>query len=119
MPETGDFQLQAPAGWLADYADEQDFLDPFRTLDFSQWSRYSNTGFDHLVQQADGEADPTRRLQLYAQAQQLLAQDAPVAFLFQPEAWNLKQLQVEGVTYTPLDDWPGDLFAADIWIAPR
>jgi ABC-type oligopeptide transport system substrate-binding subunit len=37
--EKGDFQLQVPGGWLADYPDEQDFLDLFRTEDFSQWSR--------------------------------------------------------------------------------
>jgi len=115
--QKGDFQLQAPGGWLADYPDEQDFLDIFRTEDFSQWSRYSSIGFDRLVQQADAETDLTRRLQLYSQAQQLLAQDAPVAFLYQPEAWNLKQPQVQGVTYTALDDWPGDLYASEISIA--
>ena len=48
-----------------------------------------------------------------------MAQDAPVAFLYQPEAWNLKQPQVQGATYTALDDWPGDLFAADLSIADR
>jgi len=117
--QKGDFQFQAPGGWLADYPDEQNFLDIFRTEDFSQWSRYSSIGFDALVQAADGESDPTRRLQLYAQAQQLLAQEAPVAFLFQPEAWNLKLPQVQGVTYTALDDWPGDLYAANISIAPH
>jgi len=117
--QKGDFQVQAPGGWLADYPDEQNFLDLFRTEDFSQWSRYSSAGFDHLVELADGEPDPARRLQLYAQAQQLLAQEAPVAFLYQPEAWNLKQPQVQGATYTALDDWPGDLFAADLSIAPR
>jgi oligopeptide transport system substrate-binding protein len=117
--QKGDFQFQAPGGWLADYPDERNFLDLFRTEDFSQWSRYSSGGFDNLVGQADGEADSARRLQLYAQAQQLLAQDAPVAFLYQPEAWNLKQAKVQGATYTALDDWPGDLFAADLSIAPR
>ena len=59
------------------------------------------------------------RSQLYAQAQQLLVQDAPVAFLFQSEAWNLKQPYVQGVTYTALDDWPGDLYPADISISPH
>jgi oligopeptide transport system substrate-binding protein len=115
--QSGHFQVQAPAGWLADYPDEQDFLDIFRTLDFDQWSRYSDSGFDHLVGDADGSADPTRRLQLYLQAQQLLVEAAPVAFLYQPLAWNLKRPSVEGVTYTALDDWPGDLYAAQISIA--
>ena len=112
--QRGDYQLQLPGGWLADYPDEQNFLDLFRTEDFSQWSRYSSPAYDHLLRQADVEPDRTRRLQLYAQAQQLLAEDAPVAFLYQPEAWNLAQPYVRGLTYTALDDWPGDLFAAEI-----
>ena len=117
--QTGNFQFQLPGGWLADYPDEQNFLDLFRTEDFGQWSRYSSPGFDQLVRAADATADPTHRLQLYAQAQQLLVQDAPVAFLSQPEAWNLKQPYVQGVTYTALDDWPGDLYAGDISISPH
>jgi len=68
------------------------------------------------VGQADTASDPVRRLQLYAQAQQLLAEQAPVAFLYQPLAWDLKQPYVEGATYTALDDWPGDLYAAGISI---
>jgi len=117
--QSGDFQFQLPGGWRADYPDEQNFLDLFRTEDFSQWSRYSSPAFDQLVRAADGAAEPNRRLQLYAQAQQLLVQDAPVAFLFQSEAWNLKQPYVQGVTYTALDDWPGDLYPADISISPH
>jgi oligopeptide transport system substrate-binding protein len=115
--QKGDFQLQAPAGWLADYPDEQDFLDIFRTLQFGQWSRYSSPAFDNLVGRADVETDPTRRLQLYAQAQQILVQDAPVAFLYQPLAWNLVQPYVQGAIYTSVDDWPGDLYASEISIA--
>jgi len=115
--QEGKFQVQAPAGWLADYADEEDFLDLFRTENFGQWSRYSSPGYDNLVARADATADPTMRLQLNAEAQQLLAEDAPVAFLYQPASWDLKQPYVEGVTYTALDDWPGDLFAAEISIA--
>jgi len=114
----GSFQVQAPGGWLGDFPDERDWLDLFLTLNFSgQWSRYSSVGYDRLVQQADVQPDLTRRLQLYAQAQQLLAQAAPVAFLYQPEAWNLRQPYVQGVTYTPLDDWPGDVYAGEISIA--
>jgi len=50
---------------------------------------------------------------------EILVQDAPVAFLDQPLAWNLVQPYVQGATYTSLDDWPGDLFAADLSIADR
>jgi oligopeptide transport system substrate-binding protein len=115
--QTGRFQFQAPAGWLADYPDEQDFLDIYRTEDFSQWSRFSNPGFDRLVGEADASADVVRRDQLYLQAQQLLVEQTPVAFLYQPLSLGLRQPYVQGATYTALDDWPGDLYAASISIA--
>ncbi|GAC1658192.1 MAG: ABC transporter substrate-binding protein [Candidatus Dormibacteraceae bacterium] len=106
----GDFQVEGPAGWIADYPDEQDFLDQFRAETLALNSRYSSSAYDHLVTLADHEPEPARRLQLYAQAQQILVQDAPVAFLYQPESWDLRQPWVSGLTATGLDDWPGNLY---------
>ena len=115
--QTGDFQLQAPAGWLADYPDEQDFLDIFRTLQFGQWSRYSSPAFDNLVGRADVETDPTPQAPALRPGPADPGPGRPVAFLDQPLAWNLVQPYVQGAIYTSLDDWPGDLYASEISIA--
>jgi ABC-type transport system substrate-binding protein len=115
---SGDFQAAGPAGWIADVADAQDLLDLFMTEVFrGQATRYSNPAYDKLVAAGDREVNAARRQQDYAQAQQLLVEDAPVAFLYQPEALTLRQSSVMGLTTTPLDDWPGDLFANEIWLA--
>ena len=115
---SGDFQAAGPAGWIADLPDPQDLLDLFLNEVFrGQASRYFNPAFDRLVKAGDGEGDPVLRAQDYAQAQQLLAEDAPVAFLYQAEVLALRRPNVLGLTTTPLDDWPGDLFANEISLA--
>jgi len=116
----GDFQAAGPAGWITDLADPQNFLDLFQTEVFrGQATRYSNPAYDRLVRAGDLELDPIRREQDYGQAQQLLVEDAPVAFLYQPEVLALRGPDVAGLTTTPLDDWPGDLFAAAISLSRR
>ena len=115
---SGDFQAAGPAGWIADLPDPQNLLDLFLNEVFrGQASRYFNPAFDRLVLAGDGEADPVLRAQDYVQAQQLLAEDTPVAFLYQAEVLTLRQPNVVGLTTTPLDDWPGDLFANEISLA--
>lgn len=113
---TGRFQLQGPAGWVADYADERDWMDLFLTEHFAQSSRYSSAAYDHLVEQGDREPDLASRRQRYLQAQQLLVEEAPVAFLFQAQSWSLQQPYVHSVRVSPLDAWPGDGFAGEITI---
>jgi ABC-type oligopeptide transport system substrate-binding subunit len=112
---SGDFQLQGPGGWIADYPDQQDWFDSFLSASYGrQWSRYSNPAFDRLVGEADTTSDLARRAQLYRQAQQLLVQDAPVAFLYQPQVVALRQAYVQKAVESPLDEWPGGLNAASI-----
>ena len=53
------------------------------------------------------------------QAQQMLVSDSPVAFLAQTVNWNLLKPYVRGITATSVDEWPGALFPAQIYIAPR
>ena len=117
---TGDFQAQGPAGWIADYPDEQNWMDLFVSGSVAgQWSRYSNPAYDRLVRSADVEADPGRRLQVYQQAQQLVVEEAPVAFLYQPLDEVLVHSWVQGVQASGMDNWPGDLNPAGISIAPH
>ncbi|MDQ6691235.1 MAG: peptide ABC transporter substrate-binding protein [Candidatus Dormibacteraeota bacterium] len=113
----GRFQVQGPAGWIADYADERDWLDLFLTEHFAQSSRYSSVAYDHLVEQGDGEPNPARRRQAYLQAQQILVEDAPVAFLFQAQSWSLRQPYVRNLKPSALDSWPGDASVAGITVS--
>jgi hypothetical protein len=49
----------------------------------------------------------------------MLVGDAPVVFLAQSVTWNLVRGSVRGVVTSPIDDWPGELFPTQIWIAPH
>ena len=96
-------------GWCADYPDPQNWLSVYwKTGAFGERIGYSNADFDKLVDQADVELDPAKRAQLYADAQKLLTDGAPVAF-----AWNnvnnyLVKPWVKGIVTTPQDsDFPG------------
>jgi oligopeptide transport system substrate-binding protein len=96
-------------GWCADYPDPQNWLSVYwKTGAFGERIGYSNADFDALVNQADVELDAAKRMELYAQAQTLLTDGAPVAF-----AWNnvntyMVKPWVKGIATTPQDHgFPG------------
>ena len=96
-------------GWCADYPDPQNWLSVYwKTGAFGERIGYSNKDFDTLVDKADVETDPAKRMDLYNQAQKLLIAGVPVTM-----AWNnvntyLVKPWVTGIKTTPQDsDWPG------------
>jgi ABC-type transport system substrate-binding protein len=56
-------------------------------------------------------------LQVYQQAQQLVVEEAPVAFLYQPLNDVLVHSWVQGLQASGIDNWPGDLNPAGFSIA--
>lgn len=72
-------------GWIADYPDPSNFLYLFhgKNIDSTKESsinyfRYTNPAFDELYEQALKEIDDKKRMELYAQCDQLLMDDAVV-----------------------------------------
>jgi ABC-type oligopeptide transport system substrate-binding subunit len=116
---TGDFQIAGPMGWTADYPDPADWYDNFLTTSSNNVALYQNEQYDNFVRVARTDIQPGRRDQEYQQAQQMLVGDAPVVFLAQSVTWNLVRGSVRGVVTSPIDDWPGELFPTQIWIAPH
>ena len=101
-------------GWCADYPDPQNWLSVYwKTGGFGERIGYSNPDFDALVNEADTTIDPAKRAELYAQAQTLLTDGAPVAF-----AWNnvntyLVKPWVTGIDHDPAGLRLGRRGAAD------
>jgi oligopeptide transport system substrate-binding protein len=116
---TGDFQIAGPSGWTADIPDPSVWYANFLTNSFNNVAFYQNQQYDNFVRVAGSDLQPARRDQEYQQAQQMLVGDAPVAFLAQTVSWNLVRPYVGGVTTTSIDEWPGALFAAQIYISPH
>jgi oligopeptide transport system substrate-binding protein len=72
-------------GWCADYPDPENFLDVlFHSGSAQNHAHFTNPAFDRLVEAARTEADVTQRLSLYAQADQLLLDEAPAIVLSYP-----------------------------------
>ena len=116
---TGDFQIAGPMGWSADYPDPADWYDFFLTTSSNDVAFYQNQQYDNFVRVARTDTQADRRDQEYQQAQQMLVDDAPVAFLAQSVSWHLVRTYVRGVITSPVDEWPGALNPTLISIAPH
>lgn len=106
MPQT--FYL----GWCADYPDPQNWLSIYwmSSSPYAQKYGYSNPVMDEVMQKADVEIDPAKRMELYAEAQKLLVDDAVTAFLFNSVNTYMMKPWVKGVHTTPMDaGWPGQM----------
>ena len=116
---TGDFQMAGPMGWTADYPDPADWFDFFLTTSSNNVAFYQNQQYDNFVRVARTDVQADRRDQEYKQAQQMLVDDAPVAFLAQSVSWYLVRPYVRGIATSPLDEWPGAIDPAGLSIAPH
>jgi oligopeptide transport system substrate-binding protein len=105
-------------GWCADYPDPQNWLSVYwKTGAFGERIGYSNAEFDDLVDQADVELDPAKRADLYQQAQDVLVESIPVAFMYNTINTYMVKPWVKGILTTPQDaGWPGDVAPINITI---
>jgi len=110
-------------GWCADYPDPQNWLSVYwKTGAFGERIAYSNPELDALLDQADVELDEAKRMELYAQAQRLLTDGIPVAFMWNNVNNYLIKPWVKGIVTTPQDaGYPGsiDPIVIDIDAAAR
>jgi oligopeptide transport system substrate-binding protein len=98
-------RLQAfSLAWQADYPDPHTFVDVlFRTGSSINNTNYSNPEVDALLEQANVEADPVRRIELYQKAEEMIVEDAA----WMPLWWGVEgkvlvKQHVGGLTFPPL-----------------
>jgi ABC-type oligopeptide transport system substrate-binding subunit len=89
-------------GWCADYPDPQNFLEVlFHTESDFNVSGYTNPDFDALVEEAATAPDPSTRIALYQEAEQLLLKD----FAFLPMSHNVAHVlisnKIQDFTFSP------------------
>ena len=90
-------------GWIGDYADPQNFLEVlFRTGSTQNWSAYSNSDVDKLLDQAGLEKDSATRFKLYQQAEKMILADYPVMPLTYSRQYWLTKSYVKGMIYPPM-----------------
>ncbi len=109
-------------GWCADYPDPQNWISLFQTTgQLADRIGFSNPALDKLIKQADAEQDAAKRADLYAQAQKILVEAAPVAFLQNDGGPWLIKPYVKGVAQeniTPIDYWEGFFNMPNVDVQP-
>ncbi len=80
----GNFQMQSD-GWAADYPDPESFIGKlFESTSPLNYTKYTNAKVDDLIRRARVDLDRERRFDLYAQAEQIILDDAIVIPTFWP-----------------------------------
>jgi oligopeptide transport system substrate-binding protein len=104
-------QLVSGGGWCADYPDPQDWMSIFwhSRTEFAKSIGYKNPEVDKLLDQADVEVDPDKRMQLYDQAQKIVVGDVPYIIRSTSKGYFLIKPWVKGLEITPQDSntYPG------------
>jgi oligopeptide transport system substrate-binding protein len=70
------------AHWIGDYVDPGTYLELFLTDGGNNSTGWSSPEYDRLVAAGSSALDPSRRVELYQQAEALLLNDAPIAPVF-------------------------------------
>jgi ABC-type transport system substrate-binding protein len=104
-------------GWNLDFPDPSNFLFLFDQQSIhpehsENRSFYRNPEFDRLLAEAKSERDRERRLGLYRQANEIVARDAPWAFLYYTLTMELWQPYVRN--YDPHPVWSEDY--REVWL---
>jgi oligopeptide transport system substrate-binding protein len=105
--------------WGADYPDPENFLSSlYTTGTVNNFAGYSNARFDDLARSATVELDTQKRLQMWAEAQQIINEDLPIVPVFYRELFWLKKPNVQDLHFTPMDSrLPGDFFLTETYIS--
>ena len=89
------------AGWLADYPDEQDYLQLFYGKNAPAMgpnsAAYVNPEFDKLYEQASIMQDTPQRRELYRQMEKIVMDDCPWLMIFYPTGYSLYYDWLKGV----------------------
>ena len=110
LRETGKPRVAQAAftGWHQDFPDPSNFMDilfhsrSIHPQNSENRSFYRNTQLDEILDRARAETDREKRLSLYAEANAILAEDAPWAFLFYPVDMFAWQPYVKGFRPHPV-----------------
>jgi oligopeptide transport system substrate-binding protein len=83
--------------WVADYPHAHDFLGLLlESGSSSNEGDWSNANYDSLIEQAAATDDPDEQAALYAQAQEILREEAPVVPVSYSEGWALSRQGLVG-----------------------
>jgi len=107
-------------GWGTDYPDPQNWFTQFRSGAGLNSTGFSDPEYDALVDEADLRFDLSDRLGLYADAQEILLEQAPVIPMYYGRRNVLVKPWVQGLVGSSLEHQvPGDMFFEQVEIDGR
>jgi len=78
---------------------------------------FSDPELDALLEKSDSTLDQGRRMKMYAEAQDMIIEDCPAAFMYHTTQVYLVKPWVKGYRTSALDyDWPGSFDPTSIEI---
>jgi oligopeptide transport system substrate-binding protein len=91
------------ASWFADYFDPMSFLSIFQYKENStNNTQWSDTSYTHLLERSCLEMDQQKRLELLANAQDILMHDMPIVPLYHFAFSHARSDKLQGVSLSPL-----------------
>lgn len=96
----GQFEM-ARAGWCSDYDEASSFLNIFVSNSSNNLSGFNNKAYDELITQAYKAENEEQRAQFYAQAEDILASQAPLVPTFHYVQSYLIKPYVRGFSIKP------------------
>jgi peptide/nickel transport system substrate-binding protein len=88
-------------GWIADFADADNFVGTFFQVPANQWG-FENEEIHNLLAQAEEEADPTARTELYEQANRAIMDFIPGVPYVHAKAALALQSNIQGYVPSPV-----------------
>lgn len=105
-------------GWVMDYPDPANFIEPnfhsggIQPENSANHAFYRNPALDALLDRARVEGDATRRIAMYREAEQMLLRDAPWAFVY--NAVDLEVMQPYVRNWRPHPVWK--FYVGEAWL---
>jgi oligopeptide transport system substrate-binding protein len=92
------------SAWIGDYADPNTFLDMFVTGGENNRTGWGNLEYDELIAAAALEADPTRRMEHFAEAEAILMDELPILPIYFYVTRNLVNPRLGGFHPNVVDE---------------
>ena len=91
-------------GWGPDYADPDDYVNPFLYSygSFPYRTGYSNASIDALIESAAAELNSTLRFQMYEELTELCYDDAPYIWMYQANNFHVERSWLNGYYFNPM-----------------
>lgn len=93
--QAGNYEVSRQ-GWIGDYPDPATFLEIFVSTSENNHAKFKNAEYDRLIEKAMETIDDAKRFEIYAQAEKILADEAPAFGIYNYVWFGLMRPEMRG-----------------------